>query len=210
MAKDIDKRSLAEQIKDTLVSQVTSGQLAPGERLIELKIAQEMGTSQAPVREAMRALEALGLIEMRRNRGAVVREVGAAEIRDIYAVRAELEGLATETVAATQRQLAGPLMSLCRDMSAALARKETNQFIALNDRFHRMLVEASGNAVLIDLWSKLDVRARTAMNVARAARPLDLAVEEHFAIARAIEDGDAKLARARMVDHILSVVGPDT
>ena len=89
MTGALDRRSLSDQIKDRLIDAITSGRLKPGDRLVELKIAEDMQTSQAPVREALRALDSLGLIEMRRNRGAMVRAFGETELRNINAVRAE-------------------------------------------------------------------------------------------------------------------------
>ena len=206
MASGIERRSLPEQIKDALIARMASGELNPGDRLIELKIAQEMQTSQAPVREALRDLEALSLIEMRRNRGAIVREITEAELAEIYAVRAELEGHAVEQAVIRSSDLRQPLHALCADMEAAVSKDDRAAFVDLNNDFHRAIVEAGGNAVLAEIWTKLDIRARTAVNVTRSERPLQRAVQEHRLIARAIESGNGAHARDLLRRHIMAVL----
>src|SRR3954452_5840943 len=90
----IARTVLREQVKDVLVQRILRGELQPGERLVETRIAQELGTSQAPVREALRDLELLRLVESEPFRSARVRAFGDAELVQIYPVRAALESLA--------------------------------------------------------------------------------------------------------------------
>src|SRR5690349_18789762 len=90
----IARTVLREQVKDVLVQRILRGELQPGERLVETRIAQELGTSQAPVREALRDLELLQLVESEPFRSARVRAFGEAELEQVYPVRASLEELA--------------------------------------------------------------------------------------------------------------------
>ena len=90
----ISRTVLREQVKDVLLQRIASGELEPGERLVETRIAQELGTSQAPVREALRDLELLRLVESEPFRGSRVRKFGEAEMTEVYPVRASLEELA--------------------------------------------------------------------------------------------------------------------
>src|SRR4249920_688660 len=90
---------LREQIKDVLLQRIASGELQPGERLVETRIAQELGTSQAPVREALRDLELLRMVESEPFRGARVRGFGDDELIEVYPVRAVLEDLAAKEAA---------------------------------------------------------------------------------------------------------------
>jgi DNA-binding GntR family transcriptional regulator len=85
---------LREQVKDVLLARILAGEYADGERLIETRIAQELGTSQAPVREALRELESLRFIESEPYRGARVRAVSLDEILEVYPVRSALEEVA--------------------------------------------------------------------------------------------------------------------
>ena len=95
--------TLSGQVRDYILTKILNGEFEPGERLIEMKIAHLMQTSQAPVREAIRELESTGLLETLPNRGSRVREVSNQELSDIYDVRAQLEGYAAEIIC--QKQL---------------------------------------------------------------------------------------------------------
>ena len=95
----ISRTVLREQVKDILLQRIASGELKPGERLVETRIAQELGTSQAPVREALRDLQLLRLVESEPFRGSRVRVFGEEELIDVYPVRAALEELAARLAA---------------------------------------------------------------------------------------------------------------
>src|SRR3954468_15644671 len=95
----IARTVLREQVKDVLLQRIVSGELEPGERLVETRIAQELGTSQAPVREALRDLELLRLVESEPFRGARVRVFDEEEMIEVYPVRAALEELAARLAA---------------------------------------------------------------------------------------------------------------
>ena len=100
----ISRTVLREQVKDILLQRIVSGELKPGERLVETRIASELGTSQAPVREALRDLELLRLVESEPFRGARVRGFGEAELIEVYPVRAVLEELAATEAAKHARR----------------------------------------------------------------------------------------------------------
>ena len=95
MAEDrtISREVLADQVKDRLLQAIIAGRYAPDSRIVETRVAREYGTSQAPVREALRGLEALGLVEITPFRGARVRRPSRNELVEAYAVRSELECL---------------------------------------------------------------------------------------------------------------------
>src|SRR5689334_18485306 len=91
----LPRLTLGRQIRDGLVRRIVSGELEPGTRLVETRIADEYGTSQAPVREALRELEAIGMVETRPRRGTFVRHFIQQTLRESYVVRAALEETAT-------------------------------------------------------------------------------------------------------------------
>ena len=95
----ISRTVLREQVKDVLLQRIVSGELQPGERLVETRIAQELGTSQAPVREALRDLQLLRLVESEPFRGSRVRVFDEEEMIEVYPVRASLEELAARLAA---------------------------------------------------------------------------------------------------------------
>src|SRR5215212_9355633 len=89
------RQTLSEQIRDSLVSRIVSGEIAPGERLVETRLAQTYGTSQAPVREALRELESMRMVETQPRRGTFVRHFIQQTLKESYVVRAALEEAAT-------------------------------------------------------------------------------------------------------------------
>src|SRR5439155_14687190 len=103
------RRALVDQLASDLQRRVLSGDIPSGTRLRQSALAAEFGVSRTPIREALRKLQASGLVELQPHRGALVRGLSAREIRDAYEVRAELEGLAAELAAQRiqQQQLEG-------------------------------------------------------------------------------------------------------
>ena len=124
---------LSEQIKEVLLDQIIKGEIRPGERLVESRIAAQMQTSQAPVRDAIRELGMVGIVEMRRNKGAVVRAFDREELAQIYAVRAELEGMAVELAAQLDAPTLGAeLGNLCERMETATSAGRIAGFVKLS------------------------------------------------------------------------------
>ena len=131
-----------------LLQRIASGELEPGERLVETRIAQELGTSQAPVREALRDLELLRLVESEPFRGSRVRKFGEEEMTEVYPVRASLEELAARLATVN---LDGDVKALEVELEAmkkAVKRDDTKALVEHDVAFHRLIVEAAGNSVL--------------------------------------------------------------
>jgi len=198
----LNRASLSQQIRDALLERIVSGSLKPGDRLIELKIAEEMQTSQAPVREALKELEAIGLIETQRNRGSRVRIIDEVELAEIYSVRAEIEALAGELAALTNPDVAKDLEKIIERMLAAADREDAKKFAKLNSEFHSKIVEASGNRTLQGIWEGLNVRSRTRLNMSRSASDLRALAESHREIYHAISSGDGDAARKASWRHV--------
>ena len=157
----VTRTVLREQVKEHLLERILAGEFRPGDRLVETRIAQELGTSQAPVREALRDLEVLRFVESEPFRGARVRAITAAELAEIYPVRAAVEELAARAAAT---RLDGDVDELAAELSAMRAAADDGDLHALVEhdvRFHRLIVEASGNSILNEVWQSLRVEART-------------------------------------------------
>ncbi|WP_136657902.1 GntR family transcriptional regulator [Nitratireductor sp. XY-223] len=202
-APPLSRISLSQQIRDRLLSRIMTGALKPGDRLVELKIAGEMATSQAPVREALRELEAMGVVETLRNKGARVRVISDEELRQIYDVRAQLEGYASELAARNGAALKAGLEACVAKMRKAARKGDSMAFADHNMAFHRAIVEGSGNRVLLDMWETLNVKMRTMVNVARSSRNLIDLAESHLPIVEAIAAGDGALAHETAKQHVL-------
>jgi DNA-binding GntR family transcriptional regulator len=161
----ISRTVLREQVKDILLQRIASGELKPGERLVETRIAQELGTSQAPVREALRDLQLLRLVESEPFRGSRVRVFGQEELIDVYPVRAALEELAARLAA---EKLGGDVSVLEAELEAmkdAVRRDDTHALVEHDVAFHRHIVEAAGNSVLMQCWQSLGVESRITISL---------------------------------------------
>jgi DNA-binding GntR family transcriptional regulator len=195
---------LRDQIKDAIVERILDGVYGPGERIVEIRVAEEFGVSQAPVREALRELELLRLVVSEPFRGARVREVSAEELAEIYPVRAALEEVAARAAAPS---LAGNVQALTTELRAmrrAAKQGDVHEFIAHDVAFHRVIVEAAGNRTLEDLWRSLHVDLRTTITLIKHAEDLAEVAESHVPVLEALEAGDAELAASVLRRHIES------
>jgi DNA-binding GntR family transcriptional regulator len=190
----VKRKTLREQITDALISRITGGQLKPGDRLVEMRIAEEFGTSQAPVREALRALEAVGFVTTRVHRGTVVRDFSAAAFREIYVVRGALEEAATRLATPGLARDLGPLQQSVDAMRAAAEARDLEALSAHSVRFHRLIVEAAGNALLLSMWLSLQIETRTIISLQVSGLDLMAIAETHQPLVDAIATGDAELA----------------
>lgn len=200
----LPRASLSQQIKDQLLDRIMCGELLPGDRLIELKIATEFSTSQAPVREALRELEAMGVIDTLPNKGARVRTITNEELRQLYDVRAQLEAYATQLVTERGIPVKSKLKEAVRAMKQAGRENDSIAFASHNSWFHRIIVESSGNVVLLELWETLNVQARTMANVVRRQGNLHELAGSHMIIIEAIAAGKPAKARTVAREHVLA------
>jgi DNA-binding GntR family transcriptional regulator len=215
------QRALVDKLAATLQARMLSGQLVSGTRLRQAALAEEFGVSRTPIREALRKLQAEGLVELRPRRGALVRAPSPREVRDAYEVRAELEGLAAELAARRipQQQL-DALHDAQAEFRGALERMielraapdsgpdqgvETERWVHANDAFHQAVQTAAGNDVLLRTLQHLHrgfPRDLTRTVLSESVTLLADNVHEHEAILEAIERRDAAEARALMVEHV--------
>jgi DNA-binding GntR family transcriptional regulator len=202
MSPVVSRPTLRDQIKDALLQRILQGAYAPGERIVEIRVAREFGVSQAPVREALRELEILRLIESEPFRGARVRDVRPEEIAETYPVRAALEEVAAR---AAGPRLAGDVQALADElagMRAAAADGDLHRFAAHDVGFHRQLVIASGNRTLIDMWETLHIDLRTRLTLIQRHDDLLAVAEGHVPVMDALDAGDGMLAGRLVRDHI--------
>ncbi len=203
-ANPLPRASLSQQIRDQLLNRIMQGELKPGVRLIELKIAAEFSTSQAPVREALRELETMGVIETLPNKGARVRTISNEELQQLYDVRAQLESYGTRLTTDKGVALKSRLKDAVKAMKRAARVEDSTEFAHYNSLFHRIIIESSGNSILLDLWENLNVQTRTMTNVTRSRRNLMELADSHLPIIDAIAAGDSDLAHRLAMEHVLS------
>jgi DNA-binding GntR family transcriptional regulator len=195
----VSRTSLREQVKDLLLERILKHQYAPGERLVETRIAQELGISQAPVREALRELESLRFVESAPFRGAWVREVSDRELAEVYPIRAALEDVAARLAA---ERMKGGVAVLEREVARMAEAEDLREQVEHDVRFHQLIVEASGNARLIELWESLQVESRTTITALRTGLdPVEVA-RMHEPIVDALRRADADAAAREIRSHV--------
>jgi DNA-binding GntR family transcriptional regulator len=198
----LHRDSMAERVKQDLLRRITSGELQPGTRLVELHIARELNTSQGPVREALCELEGMELVVTEPYKGTRVREVTQQDIREAYIVRATLENLAG--------QLAGPhfqgdvddLRKTATKILNAARKKNIADYARHDITFHRLIVEGAENRVLLRTWNSLAFEVRIQLWLARGNIDLLTAQEAHWKIIDALEAGEGTLAGELLRKHI--------
>jgi DNA-binding GntR family transcriptional regulator len=215
----VNHQELVDRLATELRARVLSGDLPAGARLRQTALAEEFGVSRTPVREALRQLQAAGLVELRPNRGALVRGLSPPEIRDAYEVRAELEGLAASLAAlhVTHDQL-DRLNDAQREFRLALAGtvdareqglepsdEEILRWGRANDACHQESQQAAGNHVLGSTLAYLHrsiPRDLSRLVLRESTMLLEENVGEHAGIVAAIERRDSAAARDLMIKHV--------
>lgn len=198
-------RSLNDRVLDALRVAIIQGELKPGDRLVEGRLAERFGVSRNPVREALKALGNEGLITIVPRRGAVVTELSASEATDVVELRAALEGYSARLAARRLGAEAGEaLADVLRRGEEAAARGDIEELHRLNDQFHGQLANAGSNRVLADFMRTL--RAKTHWLFAPVSRArAEESWREHAAILRAVLDRDEEMAALLASRHVTSV-----
>ena len=197
-------RPLREIVYEQLKIQILTGKIAPGTRMMEVELAENLGVSRTPVREAIRKLEKEALVVIEPRRGAYVSDVSVKEMVDTLVVREDLEALAASLTAKriTKEELEG-LEKKVTDYSEAIASGDMEQIIRADESFHHKIVALSGNKALIQLFSsvqELSLRFRY-LYYEDFTRYENMPVE-HKEILEAIKTGDGDAARIVSDNHV--------
>lgn len=193
---------LSAQVKDRLLRWIIEGELRPGERIIETRVARQLGTSQAPVREALRDLATLGLVEMHAFRGARVRQPSAAELVEAMEVRGELEAIAARQAARrVDAKTIKQMNTLIDRMRSCADEGDAHGQALANSEFHTLVIRTSGNQTIQRLWEILEPFARTYLTATAPGADLHWLAERHVAIVEALESGDPERAADQMRVH---------
>jgi DNA-binding GntR family transcriptional regulator len=202
VSRPVSRVVLREQVKELILARILSGEYRPGERLVETRIAQELGTSQAPVREALRDLELLRFVESEPFRGARVRKVSDEELGEIYPVRAAIEEVAAREAA---RHLDGDVKALEAELDAmhrAAEKGDLHEQVEHDVAFHRRIVEASRNQILRETWLSLRIESRTIVTALRAGLDGHQIAELHRPVLEALRARDPERAGHALRRHV--------
>ena len=204
--------SLSKLVRDDLLGLILQGQLPPGARINEPDVAARLGVSRVPVREALRELESSGLVVARKHAGVFVRELDAAEIRGLYALRGLLDGYAGRCAAnlplPARIALADALFESIETMQAAATARDVTRYYAENLRFHWRMVEATDNLPVAETYRGV-VQKLHLSRLQNLSQDMGMAasIAEHREIAQALRDGDAARSEALLAAHVHDAYG---
>jgi DNA-binding GntR family transcriptional regulator len=205
----IHASSLADLAYERLTDALLSGELAPGDRLVQEALAVRLGISRTPVREALQRMEREGTIRAGEGRGYVVPDLTSTDIGHLYEVREAVEGQAARLVAARAASSVDDIEATLRRLSSAAGSSGPEVFQA-NRLAHRAVVEASGNPFLLELFDDLWGRSVTMQAwgdyFVSVHDDVDL-VTDHADVLAALRSGDPDRAAAVMVAHVRDGLG---
>lgn len=195
---------LRDRAYQALKDAIVSGHLAPGERLVEAKLASELGVSRNPVREAMRRLEHDGLVQRGSRGGMVVAEIDLRDVAEVYAVRGVLEGLAARLAASRLRQEDRRVLTQSvEEGEKARQAGDLETLVHTSGTFHSTIVQAAANARLSALLHVLDSHISRFRRLSLQAEggPVEI-LEEHRQLLAVLERGDGEEAERLMRIHL--------
>jgi DNA-binding GntR family transcriptional regulator len=200
----VENLTLWQRVYEHLRTAILEGRLEPGTELTEVALAEQLGVSRGPLREAIGRLAAEGLVSVSPRRGAVVRSLSKEEFLQLYQVREALERMAMQlaVLRLTDEEFDG-LTALNEEMAAHAAGNKVEAFFEANLAFHARLLEASGNEKLQELYRQLlGQLGRYRLRSLTLRGNLQRSVSEHKTILRAARRGDAERAAQLMAEHI--------
>lgn len=205
-SRENTEQGLAPAIAEELKRLIYSGEIPPGERLNEAALAQQMGTSRGPIREAIRTLAGLGLVTAVPNRGVFVRQISVREMLEIYELRALIFGFAAERACEHLDEAhRAELEQLLVEMDGACEASDGTAYYEHNLRFHALILQLSGNQrahqAYDDHVKELHLFRRSYFNAPGNMRRSNA---EHRAIFDAIGKGASSRARTLAERHVLS------
>lgn len=201
----LQTNSLPALVQNELVRMIGAGDFPAGSKLNEAVVAQMLGVSRGPVREAFRGLQEAGLVRLEKNRGVFVRQVSVEEAEEIYEVRAALDELAGRRLAQMRSpRVVAELRGHVERMEKAAARRNLDAYSAANLAFHDCLVSLTGNAKLLATYrrlvNELNLYRRSALEINGT---VSASAREHREIVERIAAGHGASAGKALYDHVM-------
>lgn len=199
----VTRSVLSEQVSRIITEGLLDGRLRPGDRLVENDLADRLGISRSPIREALAELQKCGLVSKAPGRGAVIREWTVRDLEELFSVRGLLEGRAARLVVEAGTPDLAPLAAAVKAMRAAAAAEDYARLVELDLHFHRLLWEMAGNTLLKSVLEDLShqVRLFLTMNWKFHGGVHDVA-RNHQAVIDALAAGDPDRAERVMQGHV--------
>lgn len=196
--------SLATDVAALIRQEILAGKMRAGERLVESRLAADLGISRAPVREALKLLRAEGLVAEEPRRGAVVVSLTDADVREIYDVRAALEAHAARVLARARRsEDAAALRLLVERIEQAASEGDVHDLYDADLAFHTTVLELTGNSRLLEVFNRSVTALRALISLdEHAYRSLADVAHEHWPLLEVIECGDEEAAARYAEQHV--------
>lgn len=199
-----ENKSLTTIIFDKIREDIINHVYQTGDKIVEAKLAEQLGVSRTPVREALKQLEQDGLVENIPNRGVVVKGVSKQDIADIYTIRQAIEGIATQWCIEriTPKQIKH-LKEIYELMEFYTAKGDVDKVCEYNFQFHENIYQATGSRYLKHVLSHFHIFIQsTTLRSLRSPGRLQKALQEHQRILQAIIDKDSRLAKQHIEQHV--------
>jgi len=199
----VKHQSLTDLVGREIENLIFTGKLKSGDRINEKHLADRFGVSRAPIREATRALQPLGLVDIIKNRGVFVRSVNVKQVIDIFDIRVRLAGLAASDAARRMGDVADTVLTnLVKKMDVT---NDAEKYLELNLEFHRQIFDLSGNERLSALDTSLGKEIRLfRVRGLRSGGGLAVSNQEHRGILSALRDRNPELAGRLFEQHVLA------
>lgn len=201
--------NLVEQVRDALLNEIASGQLQPGERIIQEQIAQALGVSRQPVQQALLLLRDQGVLREASGRGLIVSPLDPDRVEHVYQIRAAIEGMACRLAAQKQSESSHKQgLTLIEAGRKAVAAGSVSKMIAADIRFHEFLYDLADNPLIAPAMATHLTYTQRAMGevLVQDQSPRDI-WDQHAAIMEAITQGDADRAEYLAREHLMQASG---
>ena len=197
------RRVFREDVKDYLLDAILHGRLRPGDRIVETRVAQELGLSQGPVREALRDLEMFGCVVSEPFRGTRVSTTTSSELVEIYPIRAALEGVGAREASRRIEPLELTALEELLDVMRQAARDDDRKaHVDADIEFHRTILKASGNRLLFQMWESTRLSSSSYLSISLVPKSLMELADRHLPILDALRAADPAAAESAMRQHI--------
>lgn len=205
------RKVFREEIRNAIRDAIFSGELRPGDRIIETYWAKELGVSQGPVREAIRDLEALSLVETVPFKGSRVRTLTEKDVRDNYSVRICLESKSIRDAISKLpdeglEKLSAQLREILELMDECAREGDLRHFTERDADFHRAIIDATGNQVLLRLWEQCNMRNWFSVSALTEAVSLKRLQQGHQQLLENIRRRDMAAAISTIEDHLTGLM----
>jgi DNA-binding GntR family transcriptional regulator len=201
-----EPKLLSEDIAESIKTAIIKGKFKPGQKISEGELAESMGISRTPLREAFRKLENEGFIKIIPRKGAVVVDIDTEEAINLYEIKSTLEGLAARLAAANMKEKdIGKLERVNEELKELIDKNDLESFYRMHTRFHEGFVKLCGNKRLIQMISNLnDHFNRFGIISLTLPGQFEKAIEQHEEIIKAYKSGDPNLVEKRVKTNVMT------